>query len=101
MDTSPPRSTPNAQRFPWDRKLADRFRDLPAPLRWLIVMQAIAAAIACALLGAMPAPRQGLLLAALAALGLAAGAFKIELCARWGRITMAFAVTYFALLALG
>src|SRR5205823_2828664 len=76
-------------------------RDLPTRVRWLIAAQAVLAAAAMARFGALPAPGRWPFFLTLAALGLAAGAFKIELTARWGRLTMAFAVTFFTLLALG
>src|SRR5581483_7123774 len=89
------------QRALAERPLANRFRELPARLQRLIASQAAAAVTACALLARLPHPSHALLFLGLAAAGLAAGALKIELSARWGRITMAFAVTYFALLSLG
>jgi putative nucleotidyltransferase with HDIG domain len=67
----------------------------------LIAAQAVAAGLAIAGYGREPAAGDWPLFLSLSVLGVVAGAFKIELCARWGRLTMAFAVTIFALLALG
>lgn len=80
---------------------AQRFSELPARLRGLIVFQALAAAAAAGAYWRLPQGGEWSLFLCLAVLGLAAGALKIELAARWGRLTMAFAVTYFTLLALG
>jgi putative nucleotidyltransferase with HDIG domain len=66
-----------------------------------MLLQGAGAALAVAHWGPLPAHGQWALFAVLALLGLAAGALKVELCARWGRITMAYAVTCFTLLAAG
>jgi putative nucleotidyltransferase with HDIG domain len=70
-------------------------------MRWLITAQSVAAAAAAIVWHDLPGRSQLPLVAILAALALAAGALKVELCARWGRITMAFAVAYFTFLTLG
>ncbi len=78
-----------------------RFRELPLRLRALTIAQAVSAGAAAAWLWEAPRAGEVPLFAALCVLGLGAGAFKVELCVRWGRITMAFGVTCFAFLALG
>src|SRR5205814_3079825 len=74
---------------------------LPLPLRLLMLLQGVGAALAVARWGLLPGHGEWALFAVLALLGLAAGSFKVELCARWGRITLAYAVTCFTLLAVG
>src|SRR5262249_10577429 len=66
-----------------------------------MVFQCAGAALAVARWGLRPVHGEWPLFAVLALLGLAAGAFKAELYARWGRITLAYAVTCFTLLAVG
>src|SRR5262249_50268917 len=80
---------------------ANRSEQLPLALRLLMFVQGAGATLAGAPWGLLPPRGQWALFAVLALLGLAAGALKVELCARWGRITMAYAVTCFTLLAAG
>lgn len=75
--------------------------NLPTAVRWLIVGQAVLASVLVGLLGTVPTASSLPTLGLIVGLGFVSAALKIELFARWGRITMAFAITFYALLALG
>ena len=78
-----------------------RFSELPARLRILSIVQAAAAGIAAYWSWHLPGASDAWLLAFLMICGALAGACKVDVNVRLGRITLGFTVAYFSLLSLG
>jgi putative nucleotidyltransferase with HDIG domain/diguanylate cyclase (GGDEF)-like protein len=78
-----------------------KYKDLPPKLRALIALQSVLAVAAVYLTWQAPSAKSLGLFGFLMLCGAIGGACKVDVNVRWGRLTLGFTVTYFALLLLG
>lgn len=78
-----------------------RFQTLPLRLQLLIIGQSLAAAVTAYLSWETPNPDQAGMLAFLVLCGVIGGACKVDVDVPLGRLSLAFTVTYFALIVHG